>query len=75
MPAPHAAQSVRMVYLCPMHAEVRQADPGKCPRCGMKLLPEGTRFGVFRHILSSPLHLAVMIAIMLALMAWAMMAR
>lgn len=24
-------------YVCPMHPEVRQATPGACPKCGMKL--------------------------------------
>jgi hypothetical protein len=27
------------VYVCPMHPDVRQATPGTCPRCGMKLVP------------------------------------
>jgi Cu+-exporting ATPase len=31
-----------MDYICSMHSDVRQAGPGKCPRCGMALLPEGT---------------------------------
>jgi hypothetical protein len=61
------------IYLCPMHADVRQPHPGKCPKCGMSLLPEGTRFGMFRHMISSPLHLAVMAAVMVAIMAAAMM--
>jgi hypothetical protein len=61
------------VYLCPMHSGVRQSKPGKCPKCGMNLLPEGTRFGLFRHMISNPLHLAVMAAVMIALMAAAMM--
>jgi hypothetical protein len=39
----------------------------------MDLVPEGTRFGLLRHMISSPLHLAVMAAIMVALMATAMM--
>ena len=25
------------VYLCPMHPEVKEEKPGKCPDCGMKL--------------------------------------
>lgn len=25
------------VYVCPMHQEVQQNKPGKCPKCGMKL--------------------------------------
>jgi hypothetical protein len=39
----------------------------------MELLPEGTRFGLLRHMISSPLHIAVMVAVMLVLMAAAMM--
>ncbi len=61
------------VYLCPMHSTVRQPTPGKCPKCGMDLVAEGTRFGMLRHMISSPLHLAVMAAVMVALMAAAMM--
>jgi hypothetical protein len=29
------------VYTCPMHPEVRMNRPGKCPRCGMKLVQKG----------------------------------
>ena len=28
-----------VVYTCPMHPEVVQANEGKCPQCGMKLVP------------------------------------
>jgi Cu+-exporting ATPase len=28
------------IYTCPMHPEVRQAQPGACPICGMALEPE-----------------------------------
>jgi len=60
-------------YFCPMHASVRQAEPGKCPHCGMALLPEGTRFEMLRHMAQKPLMVAVMVALMLLLMAAAMM--
>jgi hypothetical protein len=56
------------LYVCPMHSEIRQSSPGKCPRCGMDLLPEGTRFGLLRHMISNPLHLVVMAAVMVAAM-------
>jgi hypothetical protein len=38
---PHAA------YVCPMHPEVTSDKPGKCPKCGMKLVKneEGTEGG------------------------------
>jgi heavy metal-binding protein len=61
------------VYICPMHSDIRQAGPGRCPKCAMDLLPEGTWFGLLRHMISSPLHLAIMVAAMLVLMAAAMM--
>jgi Cu+-exporting ATPase len=28
-----------MIYLCPMHQEIRQEKPGSCPICGMALEP------------------------------------
>jgi membrane fusion protein, copper/silver efflux system len=27
------------VYTCPMHPEIRQDEPGRCPICGMELVP------------------------------------
>jgi len=27
-----------VIYTCPMHADVASDEPGKCPKCGMKLL-------------------------------------
>ena len=27
------------IYTCPMHPQIRQADPGPCPICGMALEP------------------------------------
>jgi hypothetical protein len=68
-------QTGGQVYSCPMHKDIRQAGPGKCPTCGMALLPEGARFGMFRHMLSSPLPLVVMGGIMVVLMIAAMMTR
>jgi hypothetical protein len=56
-----------------MHAEVRQPSPGKCAKCGMNLVPEGTRFGLLRHMLGRPTHIVVMLLAMLALMAAVMM--
>lgn len=35
--APAPGQAV--VYTCPMHPEVKSDKPGKCPKCGMALVP------------------------------------
>ena len=35
-PIPEASSS--SVYVCPMHPEIMQAHPGKCPICGMDLV-------------------------------------
>jgi hypothetical protein len=63
----------KQVYVCPMHADVRQTEPGNCPKCRMALMPEGTRFGLLRHMFGNPRHLMVMGAVMVAIMAVAMM--
>jgi hypothetical protein len=62
-----------MEHLCPMHREVRQSGPGKCPKCSMALVPQGTRFALLRHMAGRPWHLALMVAAMLALMVLAML--
>jgi FtsP/CotA-like multicopper oxidase with cupredoxin domain len=33
-------EGVEAVYVCPMHPEVASAEPGSCPKCGMKLLAQ-----------------------------------
>jgi Cu(I)/Ag(I) efflux system membrane fusion protein len=35
----HKAQDGETVYQCPMHPEVRSDEPGRCPICGMDLVP------------------------------------
>ena len=34
-----AASPVAQKYTCPMHPEVISEKPGKCPKCGMNLVP------------------------------------
>jgi len=51
-----------------MHPEVRQPTSGKCPQCGMELLPQGTRFAMLRHMIKNPWLLIVMVVVMVALM-------
>jgi len=33
-----ASSSPQAIYTCPMHPEVKQNSPGKCPKCGMALV-------------------------------------
>jgi hypothetical protein len=63
------------IYFCPMHRNVRQAGPGKCPKCGMDLVPEGTRFALLQHMIKHPIMLVVMAAVMVAIMAVIMMVK
>ena len=37
------AQNSKTVYTCPMHPEVQQAGPGKCPKCGMALVKKNIK--------------------------------
>jgi len=36
---PAEAGSEDEEHVCPMHPEVRQRGPGRCPECGMELIP------------------------------------
>ena len=36
-----ARQKQQAAYVCPMHADVKSAKPGKCPKCGMVLRAAG----------------------------------
>jgi hypothetical protein len=65
--------SATPVYTCPMHTDVKASELSKCPRCGMKLVPQGAKHPFLRHMLSSPLHVAIMVAAMLFVMAAVMM--
>ncbi len=38
-PKPAAPQSAGGVWTCSMHPQVRQPGPGRCPICGMELIP------------------------------------
>jgi FtsP/CotA-like multicopper oxidase with cupredoxin domain len=39
MGEPEGGASQGSTYTCPMHPEIVSEEPGRCPECGMKLLP------------------------------------
>jgi FtsP/CotA-like multicopper oxidase with cupredoxin domain len=41
-----------VVYVCPMHPDVVSEEPGSCPHCGMKLLPQAATSGPY----TCPMH-------------------
>lgn len=40
--APKAAPAAKAAYTCPMHPDVEAPGPGRCPKCGMDLVPRKT---------------------------------
>ncbi len=40
--APPTSTGKPIYYICPMHPSVKVAQAGKCPLCGMKLIPAFT---------------------------------
>ncbi len=70
-----------MTFTCPMHREVRQEGPGKCPKCGMPLVPVDNKRSASQWS-SNPLAmclnpkvlagLAVLAAVSMAAMMWGM---
>jgi Cu+-exporting ATPase len=49
------ADTVKAAYVCPMHPEVRQEQPGRCPTCGMALeAPEPRHTESSEPVLESP---------------------
>lgn len=42
---PADATPAAAAYVCPMHPEIVRAAPGKCPICGMELIPRAAAEG------------------------------
>lgn len=38
--APVGSPAAATTYTCPMHPEVTDTKPGRCPKCGMDLVPK-----------------------------------
>jgi hypothetical protein len=39
-PSDGGATPAAASYTCPMHPEIVRPEPGRCPKCGMKLVPK-----------------------------------
>jgi Cu+-exporting ATPase len=44
------------IYVCPMHPEIRETQPGSCPKCGMALEPMGEPMTAIRTEYTCPMH-------------------
>ena len=55
-------------FFVPCIRKFVEPNSGKCPKCGMDLLLEGTRFGMLRHMVKNPLMLFIMAVVMVAIM-------
>jgi Cu+-exporting ATPase len=54
--APVAVPAAR-AYICPMDPEVRQSEPGACPKCGMALEPDLSEPAAFMKVeYTCPMH-------------------
>jgi hypothetical protein len=62
-------------YYCPMHSDVRQSSGGKCPKCGMNLVPQNAKFRLLKHIASNPKMLLAMLVLMIVAMGTYVMLR
>ena len=45
-----------VTYICPMDPEVRQSEPGACPKCGMALEPDLSSLPTMRVEYTCPMH-------------------
>ena len=45
-----------VMYTCPMHPEIRETQPGNCPKCGMSLEPERPVKAAGKTLYTCPMH-------------------
>lgn len=53
------------MYTCPMHPEIRQVDPGRCPICGMELALEDAHISKTTHATSQESYTPLVVIISL----------
>jgi Cu+-exporting ATPase len=54
--APPSKTEQQTEYVCPMHPEIRQMEPGSCPKCGMALEPAAATVPAMRTEYTCPMH-------------------
>jgi P-type Cu+ transporter len=54
-PSESSKQAPGRLYTCPMHPEIRQSQPGLCPKCGMALEPVEPE-ALFKTEWTCPMH-------------------
>lgn len=52
-------ENSKTLYICPMHPEIQQPQPGKCPKCGMDLILKGNKPKVQRQTIKDFLPLII----------------
>lgn len=52
--SPTAVAAAETLWTCSMHPQIRQPKPGKCPICGMDLIPVARTTGGLRTLALSP---------------------
>jgi hypothetical protein len=57
------------VYACSTHPGMRRAGAGRCPVCGMPLVPWAPPPGPLRELLADPLNVIVVVTAMMTLLA------
>ena len=55
-PAPENRSDGATIYTCPMHPEIRQSNPGNCPKCGMALESTGIARPAIKTDYVCPMH-------------------
>jgi P-type Cu+ transporter len=55
----HPQTKASTTYTCPMHPEIRQSEPGACPKCGMALEPLTVEAPETRIQYTCPMHLQI----------------
>ncbi len=49
-------KNYHQIFTCPMHPEVQRTEPGKCPGCGMELIPKEIDGGITEFDVSELSH-------------------